>query len=215
MFSVAVVADLPVSRTGLARLAADDPGARVVAAVGSVPELRGLGATFDVVIVDLARVDDEALDAVRETAALGRPLVSGLWDGEASLVEALRAGARGCISRRSEQRDIRVAVRVLAQGGFYLCPLLVARFQVELAAPGTQDRGGLAPREVETLRLIASGFTHSQIATRMGLSPTTVDTYAKRIRAKLNVSNKAELTRVAIELGHLAVAGPRRQLLTR
>ncbi|RSM62104.1 hypothetical protein DMB66_22730 [Actinoplanes sp. ATCC 53533] len=66
-----------------------------------------------------------------------------------------------------------------------------------------RTRAGWPPREIETLRWIASGFTHAQIATRMGLSTTTVDTYAKRIRAKLNVSNKAELTRVAIELGHV------------
>ena len=50
--------------------------------------------------------------------------------------------------------------------------------------------------------LNAHGLTQGQIATRMGLSQATVNTYAKRIRAKLKVSNKAELTRIAIDLGH-------------
>jgi DNA-binding CsgD family transcriptional regulator len=93
-------------------------------------------------------------------------------------------------------------MHAVARGAFYLCPRLTDRFRLELAGRGDEDPSGLAPREIETLRWIASGFTHAQIATRMGLSTATVDTYAKRIRAKLNVSNKAELTRVAIELGH-------------
>lgn len=50
---------------------------------------------------------------------------------------------------------------------------------------------------------VARGLTQGQIATRMGLSQATVNTYAKRIRAKLKVNNKAALTRIAIELGHV------------
>ena len=60
----------------------------------------------------------------------------------------------------------------------------------------------LSEREEQVLRQIAHGLTHGQIATRLGISPHTVDTYVKRIRAKLGVGNKAELTRVAL-LGHI------------
>jgi DNA-binding CsgD family transcriptional regulator len=61
----------------------------------------------------------------------------------------------------------------------------------------------LGRREVETLRWVARGLTHRQIGTRMGLTEETVNTYLKRIRAKLGVHNKALLTRRAIELGYL------------
>ena len=64
----------------------------------------------------------------------------------------------------------------------------------------------LSEREEQVLRQIARGLTHGQIATRLGISPHTVDTYVKRIRAKLEVGNKAELTRAAL-LGRLAPAG--------
>jgi DNA-binding CsgD family transcriptional regulator len=84
-----------------------------------------------------------------------------------------------------------------------MCPQLVAQLHAELLRSAQEESSGLAPREIETLRWIALGFTESQIATRMGLSQTTVNTYAKRIRGKLNVSNKADLTRMAIELGYL------------
>jgi DNA-binding NarL/FixJ family response regulator len=62
------------------------------------------------------------------------------------------------------------------------------------------ERSKLAPREVEALGHIARGLTHAQAAKRMGVRESTVDTYVKRVRAKLNLGNKAELTRKAIEL---------------
>jgi len=57
----------------------------------------------------------------------------------------------------------------------------------------------LSGRELQVLRQISRGLTHGQIATRLGISPHTVDTYVKRIRAKLGVGNKAELTRIALD----------------
>ncbi|MEV0232203.1 response regulator transcription factor [Nonomuraea sp. NPDC050786] len=60
----------------------------------------------------------------------------------------------------------------------------------------------LSEREQQVLRRISQGLTHSQIATRLGISRHTVDTYVKRIRAKLGAGNKAELTRAAL-LGHI------------
>jgi DNA-binding NarL/FixJ family response regulator len=61
----------------------------------------------------------------------------------------------------------------------------------------------LAPREVQTLQLIARGLTHAAAARELGLTEATVNTYVKRIRSKLHVGNKAELTRRAIELGYV------------
>ncbi|MEU0007246.1 helix-turn-helix transcriptional regulator [Streptomyces sp. NPDC006314] len=71
-----------------------------------------------------------------------------------------------------------------------------------LALPHTEAPApALAPRERETLRHIAAGRTYLQTARHMGLSTHTVDAYLRRIRAKLNITNTAELTRVAISLG--------------
>jgi DNA-binding NarL/FixJ family response regulator len=185
------------------KLASDDAELRVVAAVNAVEELDAESVPYDIVVLDLPLVNGSALDVIAKVATVGRPLVSSTWDEPPTLLSTIRTGARGCISRHSEQTHVREAMRVIAQGGFYLCPSMVGQFQLELANQGDEDHSGLAPREIETLRWIASGYTHAQIATRMGLSQATVNTYAKRIRAKLNVNNKAELTRMAIELGHL------------
>ncbi|AWT45464.1 MULTISPECIES: response regulator transcription factor [Streptomyces] len=68
-------------------------------------------------------------------------------------------------------------------------------------APVPAPRQELSPRELETLRHIAAGRTYLQTARAMGVSPHTVDTYLRRIRAKLGLAGTAELTRVAIALG--------------
>ncbi|CAL9425707.1 response regulator transcription factor [Streptomyces sp. enrichment culture] len=70
-----------------------------------------------------------------------------------------------------------------------------------IPAATTTDAPELTPRERETLRHIASGRTYLQAARHMGLSQHTVDTYLRRIRAKLHVHTTAELTRLAIALG--------------
>ena len=67
------------------------------------------------------------------------------------------------------------------------------------------DLRGLGPREVETLRWIPHGLTHAEIARRMGLTLATVNTYAKRIRGKLKVGSRSDLTRIAIELSEFTI----------
>lgn len=208
MYTVAIVADQPIARAGIEKLASDDPALRVATAVGSLRDLRGRTDTYDLVALDLPVLNAAAVEDVAKLAAIGPPLVMSVWEGSPSLLATIRAGARGCVSRLAEQSQVREAMRVTAQGGFYLCPRMVDRFQQELSVRVEDENRGLAPRERETLRWIASGFTHAQIASRMGLSQATVNTYAKRIRSKLNVRNKAELTRIAIEMGHLTRKPP-------
>ncbi|HEY2674279.1 MAG TPA: response regulator transcription factor [Rugosimonospora sp.] len=78
------------------------------------------------------------------------------------------------------------------------------------ASAGGADEVRLSPREEQALDLIARGYTHGQTAVRMGVSKSTVDTYVERIRAKLHVGNKAELTRIALSRlgGGLVNGGP-------
>lgn len=202
--SVAIVNDQPITRSGLEQLAAAIPGVTITASVPSVDELDRFDAAYDVVVVDIP-VDDDGLSlkTVTQLAEISHPLVISGWDRPPGLLAVIRAGACGCVTRQSSHHTVAAAVNVVAGGGFYLCEQLVHQFQLELLRPPQADPHGLAPREVETLQWIARGLTHRQIATRMGLSQATINTYAKRIRAKLKVNNKAQLTRIAIELGHV------------
>jgi DNA-binding NarL/FixJ family response regulator len=204
VFTVGIVDDQPVRRAGMQLLIQDDADLRVVTSVYCVAELDKAGTACDVVVLDLPLHSDEgALAIISRLARVSRPLVISTWDQPPTLLAAIRAGAQACVSRQADPEVIPVALHVVARGGFYLCDLTYPQFQAELSRPAREDPSGLGPREVETLRWIALGFTQAQIASRMGLSQATVNTYAKRIRAKLKATNKAELTRIAINLGHL------------
>ncbi|WP_432992151.1 LuxR C-terminal-related transcriptional regulator [Dactylosporangium sp. CA-233914] len=203
MLPVAIVDDHPVRRAGLEKFIADTPGLEVAQSVGGAdvldPETR-----FGVVILDLPlRASGPALAAIERLCGMAPVVVSSSWERPLTFGAVLRAGACGFVSSHCDGPIIVAALEAVGCGGFYVSPDLADRFRGELVRNVNEDPTGLAPREVETLRWIARGLTHAQIAGRMGLTEATVNTYAKRIRAKLNAGNKAELTRLAIELGHV------------
>jgi DNA-binding NarL/FixJ family response regulator len=205
-FAVAIVDDQPVTRTGMEKVLSEDPNLTVVASVASVEDLlreSEPSARYDAAILALPSPNASAISMITTMATMAHTVVTSTWEQPTMVLDAIRSGARGCVTRHSDRDVVLTAVRVVADGGFYLCGRLVDKFHAELLRPPREETGALAPREIETVRWIALGLTQSQIATRMGLSQATVNTYAKRIRSKLKVNNKAELTRVAIELGYL------------
>lgn len=124
---------------------------------------------------------------------------------------ALRAGARGYLSKGASVTSLVRAIGAVAAGDFYLGsnlgPVLAAdRSPSEQPGDGPDRTVGavsakvLTPREREVLTLVAQGLTHKQIGQQLGLSKLTVDTYLHRVRRKVRAPNKAGLTRVAMEL---------------
>jgi DNA-binding NarL/FixJ family response regulator len=155
----------------------------------------------DAVLIDVDSLtprDDlsQVTDAARYTSVL-------VLDNDAvpDADRFVRAGASGVITKRAAPERIVGAVHAVIRGTTDATDVPVS---IPDAEPATAtDRGDpaccrLSRREVQVLRQISRGLTHGQIATRLGISPHTVDTYVKRIRAKLGVGNKAELTRVAL-----------------
>lgn len=211
LIRVAIVDDHPIARRGVAAVLADNGSFDVVASVGSPTEfaawLAEAKATPDVVILDLYHDGDPvhgghrpSLDAVKVLANATQVLVMSASGAPDDVLGAVRAGARGYISKQAQPAQFATAVETVAAGGFWLSSQLADILQTLLTQPPmpTQPQVKLSPREEQTLDLIARGFTHAQTATRMGVSKGTVDTYVERIRAKLQVGNKAELIRAAL-----------------
>ncbi|MFC4033947.1 DNA-binding response regulator [Streptomyces polygonati] len=188
-------------RRGLEDLVSNSPPLRVVAVVAEPcrldPALRA-----DVIVLGPSPQAEETLpDMVAELGPHGRVLVVSDFAGPQLLAGALRAGAYGCVTRQTDDDGLLLAIGTVAGGGLHVAPGLTPRLHAELAQPAAATPPALARRETETLRWLAAGLTHGQIARRMDLTEATVSTYVKRIRNKLNVGNKADLTRKAIELG--------------
>jgi DNA-binding NarL/FixJ family response regulator len=158
-------------------------------------------------LADAAILDADALPPpdglhhIAETARTATVLVL-LSDWSQPAQDYLRAGATGVISKRETAESLVAALLAVTAGA----PVIRDGHTV----PPPAERSGtpglhLSEREEQVLGHISHGLTHGQIATRLGISPHTVDTYVKRIRAKLGAGNKAELTRVAL-LGRLTKA---------
>jgi DNA-binding NarL/FixJ family response regulator len=191
---VAIVDDHPIARRGVASALADAADISVVASVDSPAELDAAGV--DLIVLDLYHDGDEpGIDAVSAWSARTRVLVMSASGRPRDVLGAVRAGAGGYITKRAQPALFIAAVHTVAAGGFWLSSQLA---DIVLSEPATPPRGHLSPREEQTLDLIARGYTHAQVATRMGVTKATVDTYVERIRAKLQVGNKADLTRAAI-----------------
>ena len=144
-------------------------------------------------------IDADALSGRQDLTSITHvpihaPILIVNMDGSEEPSRYIDAGAAGVLGRNTAPtRLIEVLCAVATGGNIGPAPMSVTAS----AAPGPQEQP-LSERETQVLRHVARGLTHGQIATRLGISPHTVDTYIKRVRAKLGVGNKAELTRVAL-----------------
>ncbi|NUQ97854.1 MAG: response regulator transcription factor [Streptomyces sp.] len=202
---IAVVEQHSLLRLGLETLLSGSSLLRVVARAADPTDLPDPAAQrLDVIVYGAPAQPGPALaKTVHALAVSGRVLVVADFAGWQPVTEALRAGAFGCVSKQAGEQELLRAVETVALGGLHVAPGLATRLHHELRRPAGTPAPALAHREQEALRLLATGLTHGQIARRMGLTEATVSTYVKRIRNKLNVRNKADLTRKAIELGLL------------
>lgn len=118
------------------------------------------------------------------------------------LREFFMSGGSACILDRASVSTFSAAVRRVAAGRNYIDPDVSDEMVVALAGDRGRPRGGvLSRREEEVLRLIAHGYTQKEIAKKMGISPTTVETYSARIREKLDLRERSDLVRYAMTRG--------------
>jgi two-component system nitrate/nitrite response regulator NarL len=215
---VAIIDDHPLARRGLETILGEAGDLVIKASTARIEQLAEWacdhGEWPDVAVVDLyLDGGGPCLALIAHLQKHAKVVVVSASARPADVLAAIRAGARGYITKLADPDMLRLAVRTVAAGGFALSPELADILHGELvpagmdrnaAQDGAQDARKrvvaiLSPREEQTLDLIARGYTHFQAATRMGVSLTTVNTYVERIRGKLNVGNKAELTRAAME----------------
>ena len=214
---IAIVGHCDLVRNGLEHILTPHPefevfvsdasGARIADVVNTAD---GVGSAepdgLPVILLGLHGIQQRGTGAEGLISALsefGRALVIGDFLEANQLTAVIRAGAFGCVCADVDEEELLLAIRIVALGGMHISPRLSPLLHSELRAPENPPPAALAPRETETLGWLAVGLTHREIAGRMGLTEATVSTYVKRIRSKLNARNKAELTRVAIELGLL------------
>lgn len=159
----------------------------------SMPELNGIA---------LGRRLADELPAVKL-------LVLTLHEDRAYLKQALDAGVRGYVLKRTAAENLAAAIRAVLSGDLYVDPAIAGRVFQPNARNGSRvgpDGGGLAltEREAEVLKLVALGFTNKEIARRLDLGVKSIETYRARGSEKLDIKTRAELVRYAAAQGWLA-----------
>jgi DNA-binding NarL/FixJ family response regulator len=204
--TVMVVDDHPIWREGVAR-DLTERGLRVIAtAPDADAAVRIAHATRpQVVLMDLTLGTGSGVTAIAGILArqpATRILVLSASGEHADVLEAVKAGATGYLVKSASVEDLVAAVRRTADGHAVFTPGLAGlvlgeyrRMAQEPAAPGLTDR------EVDVLRLVATGRTARQIGDRLGVSHRTVETHVQNTLRKLQLHNRAQLVRYAIEQG--------------
>ena len=198
---VLIADDQTAVREGLTMLLQTMPGIEVVGAAADGEEAIALAdrLTPDVVLMDLRmpRLDGiEATRHIRTEYPEVQVVVLTTYADDESIITALRAGAIGYLTKDAGRDHIRRALEAAAAGQAVLDSAVQARL-VEVASPpqpvafpGPPD--GLTEREAEVLRLIATGLSNTEIATRLFVSEATVKTHINRIFAKTGSRDRAQ-----------------------
>jgi DNA-binding NarL/FixJ family response regulator len=210
---VLIADDQPLMRQGFRLILGAQPGIEVVGeAADGAEAVRGVVATKpDVVLMDIRMPGVDGIEATRQITS-ARVLILTTFGHEEYVVEALRAGASGFILKDATPEELTQAVRVVAAGDSLLAPsvttTLLARVLPGLGheiAPACQAGAGplseLTEREVEVLRLVATGRSNVEIAAVLFVSEATVKTHVSHILAKLRLRDRVQAVVAAFEAG--------------
>src|SRR5262245_52505633 len=207
---VMVVDDHPMWREGVAR-DLTEAGYDIVAAVGDGAQAVRVGTSLrpDVVVLDLQLPDLSGVEVITALVATGSPiriLVLSASGEHQDVLDAVKAGATGYLVKSAGREEFLGAVQRTAEGDAVFTPGLAGLVLGEyrrLAATPLSDSGAprLTDRETEILRLVAKGLSYKQIAERLVLSPRTVQNHVQNTLGKLQLHNRVELVRYALEQG--------------
>ncbi len=205
--SIVLADDHELVRAGLRMLLEAEADFTVVSEAGDIAlaERRVAAHRPSVLVLDVNLPDGSSIPAIPRllAASPGTRIVMLTMQNDPDIARAaLSAGATGFVLKESAKQELIQAVRLAAGGRTYLNPELGAKLATTVVTPsGSPD--DLSAREIEVLRLIALGYTNTEIATQLFLSVRTVESHRAHIQQKTQKGSRAELVAYARDQGLL------------
>jgi DNA-binding NarL/FixJ family response regulator len=207
--SVLLIDDHPIFLEGLRRILEAQEDLEVVGEAdtiaGAVEQVRRQRPA--VALLDLGLKDGSGLDALPrllEASPETQVIVLSGYGPETAL-PALRAGARGFVSKDTASSSLLKAVRAVRRGEIWASPQTTGQLVTELFRRDREEDTPLTPREQEVLRLVGEGKRNPEIAHALDISENTVKTHISSLMRKLAIDDRLQLALHAARLG----AGPR------
>lgn len=207
---VLIADDHPLFRDGIRTLLLAVPDMELVCEVDNGDEAVALAAQLqpDVLLMDIKMPGTNGIDATREIARHSphiAVLMVTMYDDDASVFSAMRAGARGYLLKGAKQDEVQRAIRVVANGEAIFSPAIASRMMTFFSSSRQPKLPKLFPelsnREREILDLIAQGYRNPEIAEKLVLSPKTVRNHVSNILSKLQVTDRAQAIMKARDSG--------------
>ena len=204
--NILLVDDHELVRAGFRRLLEDGEQFEVIAEAGSGEQAVQDYTKYkpDAVVMDISMPGIGGIGAIERIIARdpeARILVLSVHEDSIFTTRALQAGAKGFIPKRSAPEEMIKAVEQVAQGKMCIDPEIAQQIAMQKLTGSDNVLDVLSQREFEVFRLLAEGKTVNDIAELLSLSPKTVGTHHTNIKQKLDLSNSAELARLAIRSG--------------
>jgi DNA-binding NarL/FixJ family response regulator len=197
---ILVVDDHPVVRQGVAGLVGGQPDMSIVGQASNGREAIKQFRTHhpDIVLMDLQMPEMNGLDAlmaIRDEAPEARIIVLTTYTGDAQVLRAIKAGARGYLLKSALHKELLDAIRAVHSGRKSLSP----EASYELAEHAADD--SLTPAEVRVLRLIAQGNANKEIADQLSVSEETVKGQVRNILSKLSAKDRTHAAMIGLKRG--------------
>ncbi len=175
----------------------------------AVAQTRDLQPDLVVLDVSMPRLNGlKTMEALAHESPHVKVLTFTRHADDGYLQQLLRAGASGYVLKQSRSAELLQAIRAVARGGMYLDPTIAGRvvsdFRRRTNVPNGDEPGHtLSPREEQTLRLAAWGYSNKEIAAQLELSVKTVETHKTNAMQKLSLQSRTDIVRYALLQGWL------------
>lgn len=205
---VVIADDQTLFRTGLARLLDEDPRVEIVgqAVDGADAVLAAATAKPDVILMDLKMPKLDGVEATRRIVAEHpeiKVLILSTFDADSYVLQALRAGASGYVLKDSQPDAIVTSILAVVSGERVMANAVANRVIDLLTGNATPKDfyDGLTAREVEILKLLATGLANKQIARRLAISEKTVRNHVSHMYEKLQIYDRSQAVLYAVRKG--------------
>lgn len=206
---VMIIDDHPLVRQGITKILEKEQDMEVVAETGNAHDAINLIARHepDFIIADISLEGEvngiDLVKAVRERFGNIRVLVLSMFDEAIYAERAIRAGARGYMTKKEAPNNVASAIRGIMRGDLYLTGGISGRI-IDKLLHSTSDSNQtpvdlLTDREFEIFQLLGNGFGTGEIARRLNLSVNTIESHRKKIKDKLGIKKGPELVKSAVQ----------------